>query len=339
MQSMSRRQAVARLFANLGVTAALEALPRASGILVLNYHRVGDANASPYDPGVFSASAEEFDRQVAYLKRALHLVTLDEVLWLLDHPKSLRRPEVLLTFDDGYRDNYEVAFPILRAHGVQATFFLVTSFVGSQRLPWWDTIAYVVRHSSAPEIVLSYPYSASFPLGPSVMQSLVGILHMYKSSAVGDPARFIAELSDRCGVVPPETAAGPVFLTWDEAREMVRGGMAIGSHTHSHQLLAKLDPAEQVQELAFSRATLSAQLGVSIRAVAFPVGSVSAFNEHSKAAAREAGYDCAFSYYGGFNRPDRTDRYNLLRESVDAQLSMERFRLRVVMLPRFGWAI
>src|SRR5829696_470938 len=79
------------------------------GPLVLTFHRVGDPRGSPLDPAPFSATAEEFEAHVAHLADATDAVGLDDV------PRALRARRVLVTFDDGYRDAYEVAFPILRA--------------------------------------------------------------------------------------------------------------------------------------------------------------------------------------------------------------------------------
>jgi peptidoglycan/xylan/chitin deacetylase (PgdA/CDA1 family) len=333
---MSGRELAAQLCAKFGLTGILESLPASPVLLVLTYHRIGDAASCAYDPGTFSASAEEFDHQVRLIKRRLHVTTLDEVLWFTQHPEGLRRVEVLFTFDDGYRDNYQLAFPILKAHGVEGTFFLVTSMIGTHRLPWWDAIAYVVRNSRAEKIELSYPHRARLPLGKAARRSLVRILRMYKSPDTSDSARFIAELSERCQVEAPQCVPERVFVTWDEAREMARGGMAIGSHTVTHRLLGKLTPEEQFQELSSSRSTLSENLGMTIRTVAFPVGSRLAFNQYTRAVVQQVGYDGAFSYYGGLNCPGQMDRFNLLRESVDAPLSMAAFRLRAAMLPRFG---
>ena len=64
---------------------------------------------------------------------------------------------MLITFDDGYRDNYTLAFPILRKHGVQAVFFLPTAFIGTGKLPWWDVIAYIIKHSVKKHIHIEYP--------------------------------------------------------------------------------------------------------------------------------------------------------------------------------------
>jgi len=320
----------------LGIVAALEALPARPGLLVLTYHRVGDASGCCYDRGVFSASASEFDNQLTHLKRVFHMATLEEVLWLAAHPEKFRRPELLITFDDGYRDCYDTAFPVLKSHGVQATFFLVSSFVGTDHLPWWDTIAYIVRNTRQSTISLRRPYPVSFTIDGSADAVLVNVLRLYKSPATTDPELFIADLSEACEVDAPAGAAERVFLDWNQSREMLAGGMAFGSHTHSHRLLGKLPPKEQMDELATSRAILCRELGTKPQSVAFPVGSRDAFTAETMAAAREAGYQVAFSHYGGFNHSGRFNTHDVRRISVRPYDSRARFRMRTALLPRFG---
>ena len=63
----------------------------------------------------------------------------------------------MITFDDGYLDNYEIAYPILRSHGAQGVFFLATGMVGSCEIPWWDRIAYLVKTARKRQFTLHYP--------------------------------------------------------------------------------------------------------------------------------------------------------------------------------------
>ena len=139
-----KRELLARALLRSGALFMLSKVPARDSLLVLNYHRIGDPESDPFDPGVFSATGEEFDEQVSYLKRYHSLVTLEEALEFVDGTSKdkARRCRVLITFDDGYLDNYKTAFPILHSHGAQGVFFLCTNLVGSGFVPWWDRIAY-----------------------------------------------------------------------------------------------------------------------------------------------------------------------------------------------------
>ncbi|MGB2710613.1 MAG: polysaccharide deacetylase family protein, partial [Conexibacter sp.] len=124
--------------------ALLARLPLWRGVLVLNYHRVGDGSATPWDHTLWSATAEGFDAQLTFLARHAEVVGPDDLPALAAGRRGRR---VLLTFDDGYRDNHEIAYPLLRRHGLQATFFLATGFLDRPHVAWWDEIAWMVRHA------------------------------------------------------------------------------------------------------------------------------------------------------------------------------------------------
>lgn len=256
-------------------------------------------------------------------------MTLEETLAFIDGTlkEEARRCRVLITFDDGYLDNYTVAFPILRSHGVQGVFFLATGMVGSCQVPWWDHIAYLVKTARRRAFSLRYPTSLAVDIDrKGLAESLQAILKLYKRPENADPARFIRELAEETrGDDPPATLRR--FLSWDEAREMIRGGMAIGSHTHSHHVLSQLEPARQLEELSRSRAILKEQLGIEADALAYPVGAKASFTGQTQALARDAGYRAAFSFYGGTNLPGKIAPYNVKRIGIGGQ-SWRRFRVQ-----------
>src|ERR1700677_4995962 len=152
-----KRELVSDLCAATGATWLLERIPNRPVLMILNYHRIGDPNATEYDPGLFSCTSEEFDWQIAYLKHRFRMTTLDEVLDLVAGGLRLTEPRVLITFDDGYIDNYQLAYPVLRRHGVQGVFFVPTAFAGTGRIPWWDAVAYIVNRSRQSRSRLEYP--------------------------------------------------------------------------------------------------------------------------------------------------------------------------------------
>jgi peptidoglycan/xylan/chitin deacetylase (PgdA/CDA1 family) len=324
-----KRELLARGLLWSGASFLLSQLPARDSLLVLNYHRIGNAEDDLFDPGVFSATAEEFDNQIAYLKRRLSLVTLDEALAFIDGTSKdkTRRCRVLMTFDDGYLDNYEIAYPILRSHGAQGVFFLATSMVGSCELPWWDRIAYLVKTARRRRFSLRYPAGLAVDLDKNgLAESLRNILKLYKMPNNYDPARFIQELAEESkGKDVPATLRR--FLNWEEAREMIAGGMAIGSHTHAHHVLSQLEPERQYEELSQSRAILKEQLGVEVNVLAYPVGGRTSFTNQTQKLAREAGYRAAFSFYGGTNLPEKTNPYDVKRIGIGDQ-SWSRFRVQ-----------
>ena len=320
-----------------GATFLLGSLPAKDMLLVLNYHRIGNPDEDAFDPGVFSATGDQLDEQVSYLKRHVSVVTLAEAQAFVDGMPGEKTPRcrVLITFDDGYLDNYQVAFPILRSHGVQGVFFLATSMVGSCSVPWWDHIAFLMKTARQRRFSLHYPAHLAVDLVQSGMtKCLRDVLSLYKGPDNTDPERFLRELQEAAqGDDLPGTLRR--FLDWNEAREMIAGGMAIGSHTHSHTVLSQLGLDKQRDELTHSRALLKERLGIEADALAYPVGSTSSFSDQTQQLAREAGYHSAFSFHGGTNLPGTTRRFDIKRVSVGDQ-SWPRFRVQVAICRSSG---
>jgi peptidoglycan/xylan/chitin deacetylase (PgdA/CDA1 family) len=319
-QITGERERLARIMLRSGFTSALSLLPAKDSLLVLTYHRVGDEISDPWDPAIFSATGDEFDEQVSFLKRKNLLVTLEEALAFVDGTDKSRRCRVLITFDDGYFDNYSIAFPVLKSHSAQGVFFLCSNIVGSGHVPWWDHIAYLVKSGTRKKFSLSFPSPLAVDIEKNGLgESLRRILDLYKTPENIDLGRFIGELKETVGGkdLPANTRR---FLTWDEAREMLAGGMAIGAHTHTHSMLSKLTEDEQRTELGQSRAIISEKLGIKVDSFAYPFGSPTAFTRTTKKIAEEMGFRGAFSYYGNMtNQRGSIDRFNLKRVTVGSQ--------------------
>jgi peptidoglycan/xylan/chitin deacetylase (PgdA/CDA1 family) len=327
VQMRGKRELLARMCSRTGLTRALETLPQRRALTILNYHRIGNADETPFDSGVFSATADQFDAQITYLKRRFRMATLEDVFAMVDG-NTPRGTSVLITFDDGYLDNYTLAFPMLRAHGVQAVFFLPTAFIGTGKLPWWDVIAYVIKRSLKRRIRLEYPEPASFDLAVHGGKGVsMEILRLSTQPAVKDPERFLLELETECEVARPEAEAERCFLNWDEAREMQQHGMAFGSHTHSHEILTKLSAERQREEVRYSREILERELNQRVETLAYPVGLQHCFSSDTVRALEETGYRAAFSYYGGSNQVGRIRPFDIRRYGV-ADASFARFRLQ-----------
>ena len=152
--SISKRDRMAALLNAGGLLRILEILARRPCLLVVNYHRIGSCEHNRFDDGVFSATADEFRDQVRYLRANFEILGSDELLNAAERGFALNRAAVVITFDDGYRDNYEFAFPVLRELGVPAFFFIPTEYIDSPRLPWWDRIAFILKTTSVARLSL-----------------------------------------------------------------------------------------------------------------------------------------------------------------------------------------
>src|SRR5262245_11444952 len=113
-------------------------------LTVLTYHCVRSPGPHDFDDGIGDATPDDFDAQMATVARHCHVLGTDEIL---EFARGGRLPPnaVAITFDDGYRNNHDVALPILLRHGLKAIFFIATGFVGERRVFWWDRAAYLLK--------------------------------------------------------------------------------------------------------------------------------------------------------------------------------------------------
>ena len=309
----------------------VEQLAKRDCLLILNYHRIGNREAETFDELVYNATEEEFTRQVKYLNQEFGVVTLKDALAFVSGEKSFGQPGVLLTFDDGYIDNYRAAFPILKSLGLEGTFFLVSDYLTRPIVPWWDKIAYLVRNTEQDRLILSYPrlIDLQLPEGRRAREIRI-VLDLFKSPDTTDPERFLAEIESACEPCPTLPQDCRLFLNTDEALEMVNSGMAIGSHTKSHRILSKLSSDEQLVEVSLSRSELSRQLNWNVDTLAYPVGSRAAFDRNTIAVLQRTSYRAAFSFYGGINTASSPiDRFDVRRIDAYTTGPFSRFRLQI----------
>jgi peptidoglycan/xylan/chitin deacetylase (PgdA/CDA1 family) len=274
------------------------------GLYCFNYHRVGNPAETEFDRNTFSCTSQGFEEHLDFLQDCFEVVNIDRLLGgCRGRPAGGRKAYALITFDDGYLDNYSVAFPVLRKHGLSAVFFLPTSFVGSSHVPWWDEIAWVLRSSAGTAIPLE---GAAKPFVIDREDPDTGIrrvLSFVKSRAT-PLSHQVEEIRRACGQRdrPQLNDARQLFLNWDQARVMHSAGMDIGSHTHAHRVLAHLTVREQKAELGESKAILEAELRAPITSIAYPVGSHSAYTPETCGLAKDMGYRLGFNFRRRNNR-------------------------------------
>jgi len=296
-------------------TAAAEALCRTGGdrlwdaagwdgVLVLGYHRVvpdyREAATRGNPPMLTSVSMLE--RQLDWVGRRFRFVSLDELGDRLESGAKGGRPLAAVTFDDGYRDAYEHAFPLLQRKGIPGAVFVVTDLVGTTRLLTHDRLYLLLVRT------LAEPPAAQAHLA-RVLRRL-GLRLPDLGGAAGGPPRAFAAACALLETLSPAgleqlmqalaQAVGPVeeqfpelrAMDWEMLRTMHRGGFTIGSHTSSHALLTGESSGCVRQELETSRSRLERGLGAPVRHFAYPDGR---FHGGVVDAVAAAGYRLAYT--------------------------------------------
>ncbi len=311
-------------FRLLGGDAVSRSVPFGHGVLVMNYHRIGVASECEFDRDVFSTTEEQFDLQMDFLKRNF------EVISPADLPVARRQGKgryVIVTFDDGYRDNYEKAFPILKRHHLPATFFIPTGFIDRRELSWWDTIAWMIRHSDARQLPASKWFPAPLPLtGEAREIAIRQALKTYKKLPGHQTANFIDDLAEATGHASLPTQLGDeLWMSWNNIRELRLAGMTIGGHTVNHPLLGRLTSSEQIAEIRGCHERLTEMTGIAPKSFSYPVGKPDTFSTITRAILLSTGFEFAFSFYGGYQNLVDIDLLDIKRVNVGRRTSQAVF--------------
>jgi peptidoglycan/xylan/chitin deacetylase (PgdA/CDA1 family) len=302
---------------------------RSGSLAILAYHRVFDLEGQedfPYDPELVSASVAEFAWQMETVRRHFRPVHLAQALRDLEEGRPLPSRAVAVTFDDGHRDNYTNAFPVLRRVGVPATIFLSTGYMDREETFWFDEVAFRLHRTPRRELELS-------TLGLRVMLGSGGerrratedVLERLKVVPNTQRLAALRELAAESGVDGTGGDARSRPLTWEQVREMRDGGVEFGSHTVSHPILSRLGDEELRVELEGSRLDLERELGRPVECLAYPVGGETAYDERVVEVARACGYRLGLSYVSGVNPWPPRDRYRLRRLHVERYTTRARF--------------
>lgn len=309
---------------------------RPSGLYCFNYHRIGDANNTPYDPNLFSCTANRFEQHVQFYKKHFDVVTIDDLLSIIEDEKPISERLALITFDDGYIDNYQLAYPILKRHRTPAAFFISTDYLDNPVVPWWDEIAWMVRRSDAVEVRLS-SWECSVKIDRKDMTTTISnVLTEFKRDQGRTMIGKIEELKQLLGTEVDAKNAAHLFITWDMLKEMGHNSMDVGSHTCSHRVLSHLPEKDQAVEIKESKLTLESKLGKEIVAFAYPVGGRDSFTRETSQQVEKAGYKVGFSFIKGINRKVHDKRFELRRLGVENNWSLSELK-SVAAFARHTW--
>ncbi|MEW6323812.1 MAG: polysaccharide deacetylase family protein [Nitrospirota bacterium] len=303
------------------------------GLTIFAYHRVLThlPSAFSFDPEVVSAFADDFERQARHIQRHCTPMTFAEVRELEDAGRPFPPHAVILTFDDGYKDNATVVAPILKRCGIPATFFITTGYLTDRRLFWWDEAANIIWKCALPlpplpEFGLDARALASMADRPSIIRAVLRRCHQLPDDQRVDLIRRLAALT---GVHPDHGAADAELLTWEDVAAMAEDGFEIGSHTVTHPVLTRVDAARQDAELTDSKRILEQRLNRRIEVFAYPVGAMHCVSEALAARVKAAGYRYAVTYIGGTNQAIGNP-YALRRQHVGLDTTGPTFQASLV---------
>lgn len=301
--------------------------------LVLLYHRVSKLDL---DPWALAVSPTNFDEQLQVLRERYAPVHLRSLRSELKDP-SIDRLPVAITFDDGYADNVLNALPLLERHAMPATVFIVPTAIDATREFWWDELEQLAFPAGEHPAELTTRIDGravtwSVPPG-AAPQSSAGWRGWQPPQ--NEHQQLYQDMWRALQVLEPRERVDAMDVLWDgwrrkpQARDSHRAATSaefdklaagklieIGAHTLSHARLSSLPEAEQLAEIAASKAQLEERLNRRVSTFSYPHGGHADFTSATARLVREAGFRLACTAYPGLTRT-WTDRYRLPRVVVE----------------------
>lgn len=295
---------------------------------ILDYHRVAELRDTPVlDSRTVSATPEGFARQMEHLARFYSVVAMPEVLEAAEKGRRLPKRAVLITFDDGYADFADIAWPILKRLGLPATMFVPTAYPDHpERVFWWDRLYQAFAATLRVEI--NVPPFGRLPLlkAEERRQSLHALQSYLTTIAHGEAMELVdalcAELGLRC-------VRGGSVLSWEQLRQLAKEGLTLGAHTRTHPIMTQITPERMRKEVQGSLEDLQREIGECLPIFCYPNGN---HNDAVLAVLREQGIRLAFTTLPGSNELGSADPLRLHRTVIMPRTTPAIFCLRLLRL-------
>lgn len=304
----------------LGSRAA-GALLRKPGVTVLMYHRVGNGD------GLFPAlDTALFAEHMRWLSANGTPIGPEDLRRCARNPRRLR-PAILVTFDDGYRDYHDNAYPVLKDLGIPAVVFLATSFMDHGGLLWTDQVELAAHRTAVGKVELPWAGGQTWDLsGEKNKAAFIGACKNHLKRLPDEEMRAaLLGLLAALGASEATLDVPRQMLTWDEVRATM-DLTTYGGHSHTHPILSRLDPTRLEEEIGTCRDRIASETRAAPTLFAYPNGRREDFTSETKAVLQRHGFEMAFATTEGLCGPD-TDWMEIKRIPGDGTI------------PEFAWLV
>jgi peptidoglycan/xylan/chitin deacetylase (PgdA/CDA1 family) len=335
--------AVAHILYYSGALLLWKAIVMRNRAVVLMYHRVlteEERRQSGSHPALVVERAT-FAKQMALLKRRFSVLSVDDLADRLERKVPLPSSSVMITFDDGWRDNFTNALPILRRHTLPALVFLPVNYIGGTRLFWQEALTQLlrriietVRRNPAERdrfLALLKGHALGHLLDPSNTDEAPRIaraLDQLKPQSRETIASLVDTLAEAVGLELSELSATDGFIDWSQAGQMAKEGISFGGHGVEHLLLTYASSDEADREIGGAKRGIESRLAMPVSSFSFPNGY---WTPELVQRVKAAGYRLSFITKRGFVSCN-DDPFTLRRLNVhEAETgSMPMFMARIV---------
>jgi peptidoglycan/xylan/chitin deacetylase (PgdA/CDA1 family) len=294
---------------------------------ILMYHRVLDfeqKKENPHPAGMVTLQ-NTFDKQMKYLKENFNVISSQVLIERLKNKKNLPPRSIVITFDDGWRDNYLFAFPVLEKYNLPAIVFLSTDYIGTCKMLWFQVVnfildAQVLTSQKMTDILDRFP-QISPEEKRSIVQSLALVdvfVEKLKRIKPDLQEKILEEMISESHIQMNERDRQRWILDWEEIKKMGKNQISFGSHGRSHRILTYLDLTEIKKELIDSKKIIEENTGRDANFFAYPNGD---YTPQIKELVKEVGYLAACTVKKDEKKQDEIDLFALPRIGVHEGMS------------------
>jgi peptidoglycan/xylan/chitin deacetylase (PgdA/CDA1 family) len=288
-------------------------------VVILLYHRFKAENEDSVLPKLYIKS---FEQQMFYIKKWYHVITLNELIENIKNKGKFRSPSIAITIDDGFKDNYDLAYPILKYFNLPATIFLTSGLINTQKGPWVDEIGTALSNTKIMDLyvgeILGEP-GVSISNNEQKAKTLHRIYEKLVSLDHKKRADLVASLLSTLKETAYLRTRARIMLNWEEIEKMSQNNISFGAHTLTHPTLSRMGFEDAVYEIRESKRVIENQLGIRVKHFAVPNGKNEDFTEDLRKFCRNGEFESVSMTIFG-NVTNETDPYNLPRVSPDARL-------------------
>lgn len=299
---------------------------RNNSLTVLTYHKITET-PDLHDP--LKISVLNFENQICYLKKYYTILSGDQLADILLNNKVYPENACLITFDDGWLDNYTHALPILRKHGVPAVIFISTDYIGTKNSYWHERLSNTlmkIERGSIQSInsdnMLPRLINNLISMLPDIQHEkriyhINQIIEQFKLYSPENIEFYTQRIENVIGVAGGNDT--PTVLSWEQVQEMAADQITFGSHTKSHKILTNISIDDVVNELAGSKKIIERKTGKPAYFIAYPNGN---YNEGIIRASKRLGYLAGFTCEPGKNT-DVNNKFTMKRKHVHESVSLD----------------
>jgi peptidoglycan/xylan/chitin deacetylase (PgdA/CDA1 family) len=292
-----------------------------SQVMILYYHRINPSNDKWH---LKHLDPKSFEEQIKYLLHNFDIISLNNLNKLIINGK-LPKKAVVLTFDDGYKDNYKFAYPILKKYNLPATIYLSTGPIEEKKLFWTDEVRYILLKTDLETINLNKLGFYHLGSDEDKIRAASIIISKLKKMENTKKNRIIENLVKLSDVNIPDKLGKQDILSWNEIKRMNKNGVDFGAHTVNHPILTQLTIDEAKFEIQNSKNSIEENLEIEVDSFAYPNGD---YNHKILSIVKKAGFNSSVTVKPGFVHNSIGEIYQLNRSYGEYKdLNLVKFNL------------